>query len=107
MTEYIGLSPSQQAYAKKNLLYCEMSLLETIKRYRKYKELRKQSTSLRVLLKRTVNDLQDELKKLESFLPKTKRDKFSSIDIDTTLKNRQDLEYEINEIKRKITELSQ
>jgi len=40
--EYIKLDPSEQAYGKKNLLYCEMELLTILKRFKKYKQLRKE-----------------------------------------------------------------
>ena len=107
MVEYVGLNPAQQIYGIKNLLYCEMSLLETIKTYEKYRELKKQSNALRSLLKRTILEMHDELKRLESLLPKTRYDKFKAVDISTEKKKRRDLEEEIAEIKGKIAELTQ
>ena len=107
MVEYIGLNPVEQIYAKKNLLYCEMSLLESVKIYRRYKEIRKQSVALSALLKRILVEIQDELRKFESMLPKTKYDKFRAADISIEKKKRQELEEEIAQIKRKIAELSQ
>ena len=106
MVEYIGLEPSEQIYAKKNLLYCEMELLNTLKQYQNYKKLRKDVLSLKSLLRRTIIELQDEVKKFDNLLPEIKRDKFKPFKISTQQKKRRDLEEEINEIKRQITELS-
>jgi len=106
MVEYISFEPSQQTYAKKNFLYCEMEILNIIKRYQIYKKLRKEELALKSLLKKTVGEVRDEIKKFDSLLPTTKYDKFKPADISTSPKKRKDLESEIDAIKRKIAELS-
>ena len=104
--EYIGFETSEQIYGKKNLLYCKIELLNTIKRYRKYQEMRKQNIALKSLLKRTINELHAELRKFEQTLPKTSFDRFEAADISRDKKRRYELDEEIEEIKRKIAELS-
>jgi hypothetical protein len=104
-TEYVALEPSQKIHGKRNLLYCEMELLNTIKRYRFYKKLRKEELALKKLLKRAVTELEDELRKLDELLPKTKHHKLGPAEIHTENRGRSDLEQEIDDIKRKISEL--
>jgi len=103
--EYISLDPPQQTYCKKNLLYSEMELLNTIKKYKKYKKLRKEGQALKSLLKRTIKELKEELKKFDQKLPKTHHSKFGPVEINRAQRQRNDLEEEINEIKRRIAEL--
>ena len=104
-TEYVGLEPSQQIYGGKNLLYCEMELLNTIKSYHVYKKLRKEELSLKKLLKRTITELEEELGRLNDLLPKTKHNKLGPAEISIEKRGRSDLEEEIDDIKRKIAEL--
>jgi predicted phage gp36 major capsid-like protein len=103
--EYIRLGPSQQTYGKKNLLHCEMELLNTIKTYQRYKKIKKETKALKSLLRRTVTELYEELKTLDSLLPHTKHNTSRPFQIDKTQRKRKDLEDEIDEIKRKISEL--
>jgi len=106
MVEYVGVEPSQQTFAKKNLLYCEMTLLEIIKQYQKHKKLRKEIFALNSLLKKTFSELKEEIKDFEDCLPRTKHDNFKAADISVSPKKRKDLEEEIELIKRKIAEMS-
>ena len=101
---YVKLDHSEQVYGEKNLLYCEMELLNTLKRFRKYKKLRKEESALKNLLKKTINDLRDELRKLDEMLPK---EKYTGFKINASRKTpkRSDLEQEIEQIRRKIAEL--
>jgi len=102
--EYIKLNPSEQVYGKKNLLYCEMELLTILKRFKKYKKLRKEELALKNLLKRTTNELKDELKRLDEFLPE-ERDTGLRLNSSRTTPKRSELEEEIEQIRRKIAEL--
>jgi len=70
--EFIKLNTSEQNYGKKNLLYSEMELLNMLKRFRKYKELRKEELALKSLLKKTVKSLKDEIRNLDDLLPEQK-----------------------------------
>ena len=103
--EYIGLDYSKQNYGKKHILYCEMELLRILKRIQNYKKLRKQEFALKRILKKDIKESYDALDRLGKILPEIKQDKFKPVKIHKTSKKRRDLEFEIEEIKRKISEL--
>ena len=50
-------------------------------------------------------ELEDELKRLNDLLPKTKHNKLGPAEISTEKRGRSDLEQEIDDIKRKIAEV--
>jgi len=105
--EYIKLEPSEQFYGKKHLLYSEMETLTVLKRYQKYKNLRKVELALKTMLKRSVMELQEEMKILDNALPRikierTEEDKMKMIAKAT---KRSDLEAQISEIKNQIARL--
>jgi hypothetical protein len=106
--EYIGLNPSEQKFGEKNLLYCEMEVLTTIKRYQLYKKLRKEELALKSLLKKKVNELKDELKSLDHMLPHVKLHKqiepMRIVDRRTLLKSNK-LEEQITDIKNRLAAL--
>ena len=102
---YVALNSSQQTYAKKGLLQSEMNLLNTIKRYRRYKKLRKEELALKSMLKRTITELQDAMRKLDASLPEMQEYRSRPTKITKTGQKRKDIEHEIAEIKRKIAQL--
>jgi hypothetical protein len=102
--EFIGLNPPAQVYGIKNLLYCEMELLSILKRYRSYKQLRKQELAIKVLLRKKIRELKAELKTFNELLPKVDEEEIHAKAIGEP-KRRFELEMEIDEIKRKLTEL--
>ena len=106
-TEYVKLEPSEHFYGKKHLLYSEMEILTIIKRYQKYKELRKKELSLKGMLRRAITELEEHVKILDSALPKiklqhTEEEKFKVVE---SAKKRNDLETEILEIQQQISRL--
>jgi hypothetical protein len=103
--EYIGIDSSKQVYGKKNLLYCQMEILTILKKIKAYKRIRKEEFALKRILKRKVDELKNILKNLNKILPETKKDKFRAAKINHSPKKRKDLESEIEEIKRKISEI--
>lgn len=105
--EYVKLISSEQVYAKKELLMSQMEILSIMKRYQKYKDLRKQELALKSMLRRKVLEINEELRLLDRLLPRTRIEK---IEVDTAKLatrsvKRRDLEAEIEEIKRKIERL--
>ena len=103
--EYVGIGPSEQNYAKKNLLYSEMELLTVLKRYKRYKKLRKEELALKKLLSKVINEIHEEIKKFNESIPHIKEEKYLSEEISGRKKQRSELEDEIDEIRRKIAEL--
>lgn len=106
--EYVKIISSEQIYSKKELLMAQMEMLSIMKRYQKYKELRKQELALKSMLKRKIAEINEEITIIDRTLPrmkeKTEEEKTKSI---VAVKKRSDLESEIEEIKRKIQRLQE
>lgn len=106
--EYIGLNQASQVYLKKNLLYCEMGLLNSLKRYQKYKKLRKEETLIKDFLRKKISRIKEEFKELDKTLPRVEHKELLAASLQTPRekKHRSQLEEEIDEIKRKLEELN-
>ncbi|NCN99459.1 hypothetical protein COU62_00175 [Candidatus Pacearchaeota archaeon CG10_big_fil_rev_8_21_14_0_10_35_219] len=105
-SEYVKLNRSEKIMGQKDLLNCEVLLLDSIKRMQNYKELRKEELAAKIVLKKKANEAVDEIKVLEKVLPKTKDTKDEEEPKKkTSTERRQDLELEIDEIMRKIETL--
>lgn len=70
-TEFVRINNSEKHYSKKQLLNSELELLNLIKSFRTYRELRKEEFVLKVTLKNKIGEALDNLKELEKKLPKT------------------------------------
>lgn len=105
---YIQLDTAEQEYGTKHLLYAEMGLLNSMKHYQEYKKLRKIEITLKLDLKKHIAEVSELLASLEKILPKVKVKTPEVEQAESTLysKKRRDLEWEIEEIKRKISTLS-
>jgi hypothetical protein len=101
---YVGLNPSQMNYGKKNLLYSEMEILNTIKHLKNYKKLRKQEFAAKNLLKKSLTQLKIEVQNLNELLPSAALNK-DEFNISTSSKNKNSLEREIQDLQQKIAEL--
>ena len=94
----------EQNYAKRNMLYVQMEFLTSLKRLKAYKALREVETDLKVMLKKKLDEISDELKVLDKLLPKEKDHSLPDAE-KATRKKREDFELEIQEIRRKIERL--
>ncbi|MDP4039048.1 MAG: hypothetical protein Q8P57_00495 [Candidatus Pacearchaeota archaeon] len=103
--EYVGLEHSQVNFGKKNILYMEMELLTALKHYTQFKKLRKQEFALKNLLQKEIFQIKEELKKMDNYLPNLPSSAKGIPNLNTSLKKRDTLEDEINEIKRQISQL--
>ena len=102
--KYAGLKPAQMQFGKKNLLYAEMELLTGLKHLKKYKQLRKEEFTAKNLLKKTIVNLNKELKKISDLLPEIPYGD-NSLNISKAIRKRDTLEKEILELQQKIAEL--
>jgi predicted sugar kinase len=103
--KYIKLEHSQKNAIKKNLLYSEMGLLNTLKNYKMYKKLKKQELALKKLLKKVVSQIKGEISNFEKMIPKINENSGKTF-TSSSGKKRDELQDEINIIKRKIQMLS-
>lgn len=105
--EYIKLDSSEQVYGKKHLLCSQMEMLSVMKRYESLKKMRQTEFKIKTSLKQKIKNVQDELKILDTFLPKTKHKSIeeAKIKYSQDTKKHIDLQYELDEIKKKLAEL--
>lgn len=110
--EYVQLTPNEQNYAQKNLLYGQMEILTIMKRYQKYKKLRAEEHAYKLLFKRKVkeiNEAMEALYKLLPHIPKPHIEEEKQVVRKPTpipQKKRDELEEEILEIQRKLSLLN-
>ena len=79
-----------------------------MKRYQRYKELRKQELALKGILRRKITEIMEEIKIADRVLPHVKAEKTEEERITNfPVKKRRDLETEIEDIKRKILRLQE
>ena len=104
MTEYVKIYAEEMEYGKKNLLEAQLSLINMIKNFSKYKEVRLENSTLKINLKSKISLLQESLNALDKILPEEihhhKEDIFKEIKME---KQSHSLESEIDEIKRKLS----
>jgi len=102
--EYVLLKNSEKISGAKNLLHSQVSLLNSVKYIQEYNRLRTEELAIKILLKKKIAELEDELNILEKVIPKVK-EKTEGEEKKVSVKKRIDLETEIEEIRRKIEKL--
>lgn len=118
MTEYINISPSENAYSQKNMLSAQIDLLNSAKHIRTYKSLRKEELALKILIKTKISEIYEQMNILDKLLPRTKEEKQSSAlaysaeeqreEIKLEIESNQShdiLEKELNEIRAKLARI--
>lgn len=111
-SEFVRINNSEVGYSKKHLLNSELELLNLIKSFRVFRELRKEEFVLKVTLKNKIAEALDNLKELEKKLPKThykpekKVKKVEEVkevkEVVEQKKKKRTLEDEIEEVRRKL-----
>lgn len=109
-SEYVKLSYPEFVYGKKNLLQSQIELLQVLKHYKSYQQLRKEGFILKVNFKAKLEETLAALQLLDKILPKTsiKTNKIESeeqSDFFLYQKEKLSLEQEIDEIKKKLARL--
>lgn len=104
--QFVGLDRAQIIGGKKNLLYVEMEILTSLQKYERYKKFRKEEIALKSLLKKVIADLHKEMDTIIQYMPQIKVGYSSAEAIKSTTAKRDVLEDEIQEIRRKIANLS-
>ncbi len=103
--EYVELSYAEQVQGRKTFIQSEISLLEAMKHAREYKKLRATEYALKTELRRLLEELDERVKKLASWMPHVKEIKENHID-SHKIKRRKDLELEIEALKDKLALMS-
>ncbi len=117
MAEYVKFSPEEVSYSKKNLLYSEMEILNSIKHLSDYKKLRNHELILKIDLKKKVDEINTSIAILQKILPKTdfkeikRREESENYELENSLKDiiedkkTLSVEQELDEIRRKLQSL--
>lgn len=106
--EYVKLSAPEIIYGKRNMLQAQVDLLQTLKHYKSYQQLRKEELLLKIALKVKVEEALSSLFSLTKLLPKTHyaEEKDSDVlDLFSLHEDKKDLEREIQDIKQKLAQL--
>lgn len=108
-SEYIRLSNPENVYGERNLLKAQMEILKVTKAFEAYKNLRKEEFNLKILLKSKIEETKNNIKILESLLPKADKKMFMPQEAPKenlrSIKKRLSLEQEIDLIKKKLEAL--
>lgn len=104
--QFVGLEKPNVVTGKKHLLYAEMEVLTSLKKYNSYKKLRKEELALKNLLKRVILDLKKEMEIMAQYIPPVK-EKVIKVEtqVNPTPGKRDTLEQEISDIRKKIAML--
>ncbi|HLC32065.1 MAG TPA: hypothetical protein VJK51_05345 [Candidatus Nanoarchaeia archaeon] len=68
-SEYIRLSSPEKRYGHKTMLEAQINLLSTLKRLKTYTQYRKQELTLKIELKRKMEEIKEHLDLLDKLLP--------------------------------------
>ena len=95
--EYVKISPQEQFYGKKNLLQSQYDMINSFKHQKEYSKLRKQEITLKIRLKKKIEEALSSIQKLDRTLPKSGK----------IVKSRSNLSYqnELELIKHKLEQL--
>lgn len=103
--QFVGLEKPNVVAGKKHLLYAEMEVLTSLKKYNNYKKLRKEELALKSLLKKVILEMKKEMETITQYVPNIKVKELSAETIKTVPGKRDSLEQEIQDIRKKIAML--
>lgn len=106
--EYISLSSEEKETCQVQLLSSQIDILTITKRYKKFKELRKQELSLKNEVRRKITALQEDLKNFEKNAPHFHQPKIvvEKSRAPQEVKKRDELETEIDSLRQRIAQLN-
>jgi len=104
--QFVGLERPHVIAGKKHLLYCEMEVLTSIKKYNTYKKFRKEEIALKNLLKKLVLEIKKEMETIFEYIPHIKVEHPIEIPVKKVpIVKRDALEEEIQSIRKRIAML--
>jgi len=105
-TRHVKLDYEEALNAKKQLLSIELNLLQTAKRVRNYKLLRKKELSLKNKLKTALRALRTKINSLQTTLPEEEEPtKIKTIKKTIEKRKNQDIKKQLEEIEEKLAGL--
>lgn len=70
-SEYVRISSAEKIYGQKNCLHSQLEILNLIRGFNSYKELRKKELQLKIALRAKIEALLQSLENFEKLLPHT------------------------------------
>ena len=107
-SEFVRLSVPEQKYGESHLLSAQLELLNLIKSFHKFKELRNEELVLKVTLKAKVEEMLEQITKLEKLIPKANYKEATPEDRDKERKKQErklSLQEEIERVREKLAKL--
>jgi len=105
-TRHIKLDYEEALSAKKQLLSMELNLLQTEKRVRNYKLLRKKELAMKNFLRRSLRELRTRINAEESTMPHEEEPmKIRTIRKGIEKRKQVDIQYQLKEIQEKLERL--
>lgn len=106
--EYLRITNPERAYGKRELLKTEISVLEALKHQQAYTKARMEELILKQRLRQLFIMMSDKVKESENWLPKVRTHDKKEHDVAKVLvKERRDLEVEIQALKEKLSLLAE
>ncbi len=113
---HLKLDYIESVNSKREILFSEKEILQTMRHIRNYNALRKQENSVKVILKDQVSELRKEIDKIESLMPRDvhfKKEELEIKHIEITPKVKKikqkeiksQIEQELEEIEAKLARL--
>lgn len=104
--EYIKFSEDEKVFGVKNLLQGQVSMLNIIKHFNRFREIRKEEMTLRIALKSKLAESLTLLNSIVSEMPKVKMNETEEQVFDKEkIEKKQVMENELEEIRRKLESL--
>jgi predicted phage gp36 major capsid-like protein len=106
--EFIHISQREKEYGQVQLLNSQIELLTMVKRYKRFRSLRKEELTLKNEIRRRLTSLQEEIKNYEKNTPHIHAPKPIEIKKQKPIetKRRDELESEIDLLKQKISQIT-
>ncbi|MBU4070370.1 MAG: hypothetical protein KJ646_05280 [Nanoarchaeota archaeon] len=105
---HVRIEPEEALDSKKEILSSQMSLLMILKRIKKYKSLRTEELKTKENLHKKIKEINAEIGKLQSVLPKLKIPELLHKEKEVAKVNKKiiaddDLEFQLQEIQNKLS----
>lgn len=101
--EYARLMNSEKTFGAKTLLQSQVFLLNAIKNIQKYDSVRNEELAAKILLRKKLAEVEDELKVLDKIMPRVREKSGEESETKKAFaKKGTNLESEIEEIRRRI-----
>ena len=108
MSEYVRLNSEERNFGMKSMLQSQLSVLNSLKKYKEFENIRREELTLKIALKAKIGETLHLIENLTRDLPKIKLEKENEEEnflFQEDNKTRQSMDNELEEIRRKLERL--